>query len=74
MENLTNHIEPVNLDGFVDPQELRDLAHAWSALAAYAGQKATAMALRAKGEIRQAEIAERLCEERFRDIPKELRW
>lgn len=72
--NLTDHIQAVNLDGFIDEQELRDLAHAWRAMAAYAVQKAQAMHWRAKGEIRHAKIAERLCEERYRDIPKELRW
>jgi hypothetical protein len=72
--NITDHIEPVNLDGFLEPSELRALAYAWHALANYAEQKATAMSRRAAGEIRQAEIAERLCEDRYRDIPKELRW
>jgi len=73
--DLIEYIRPVNLDGFIDDAELRQLGHAWRTLSEYAFQRATAIALRKIGTSpRQIEAAEKRCEELYREIPKDLRW
>lgn len=63
-----------NLDGFATAGELRTLATIYSLLAAYADHKASAMELRAKGDIEAALAFERCCEASYRKLPEWARW
>jgi hypothetical protein len=63
-----------NLDGFATAAELRTLATIYGRLAAYADLKASAMELRAKGDIEAALSFERTCETTYRKLPEWARW
>lgn len=68
--------ESPNLDG-LDPDDLFDYAADESnplALRQYAAVKASAMELRAEGNIAEALLLESICEEKYSLLPQGLRW
>lgn len=68
--------ESPNLDG-LDPDDLFDYAADESnplALRQYAAVKASAMELRAEGNIAEALLLESICEEKYSSLPQGLRW
>lgn len=71
--------EPINLDGFLDPQDVMtavtNLSGTGSRLyRAYASEKVAAMNARLQGRINDALHFESLCERIYQRIPNRLKW
>jgi hypothetical protein len=74
-------IEAENLDGFIDPQDLRKLQAEikerigdLQGIAKYCSLKADAMELRLKGNIPLAARFEDHCEQVYKTLPKWAKW
>jgi hypothetical protein len=72
--NLTEQIDVPNLDGGINPDELRQLGRDLTRLASYALSKANAMDNRLVGKIAHAELDERHCEAIYNTLPPSWRW
>lgn len=63
----------LNLDGYSE-DELKEIAKAFSNLAAYAKIKARAMRDRKRGNIEDAIAQEKLCDKYYESFPQWAKW
>jgi hypothetical protein len=70
---IDNAFDVPNLDA-MDEDALKEMAHTFALLSAYAGHKATATRLRDVGDIDAALASEKAAETQYRKLPSWAQW